>query len=154
VLEYQVHFLLGQIAQKEGDLSGAHNSYQVAPAGAGVIANENSHGRVEISFGRNRLQVYEALVDILLAGAAGEESTAEAFACIEAAKSRSMSEMIFRSGQSLPMGEAGQSTLVRRIRELREDLNWYYHRIELEQLGAENNAEKPDCDTARTGAGA
>jgi len=30
VLEYQVHFLLGQIAQKEGDLSGAHNSYQVA----------------------------------------------------------------------------------------------------------------------------
>ena len=49
--------------------------------------------------------------------------------------------MIFRSGQSLPMGEAGQSSLVRRIRELREDLNWYYHRIELEQLGAENNAE-------------
>jgi CHAT domain-containing protein len=80
-------------------------------------------------------------VDILLAGAAGEESTAEAFACIEAAKSRSMSEMIFRSGQSLPMGETGQSNLVRRIRDLREDLNWYYHRIELEQLGAENNAE-------------
>jgi len=47
----------------------------------------------------------------------------------------------FRSGQSLPMGEAGQSTLVRRIASLREDLNWYYHRIELEQLGAENNAE-------------
>jgi len=49
--------------------------------------------------------------------------------------------MIFRSGQSLPMGEAGQSTLVRRIRELREDLNWYYHRIELEQLARRNNAE-------------
>src|SRR5262249_13198434 len=67
--------------------------------------------------------------------------TAEALSCIEAAKSRSMSEMIFRSGQSLPMGEAGQSELVRRIRDLREDLNWYYHRIELEQLGAANNAE-------------
>jgi len=39
------------------------------------------------------------------------------------------------------MGEEGQSSLVRRIRELREDLNWYYHRIELEHLGADNNAE-------------
>jgi len=25
------------------------------------------------------------------------------------------------------MGEAGQSNLVRRIRDLREDMNWYYH---------------------------
>jgi len=81
---------------------------------------------LKISFGRNRLQIYESLVEIFLAGAAGEQSNAEALACIEAAKSRSMSEMIFRSGQSLPMGEEGQSSLVRRIRELREDLNWYY----------------------------
>src|SRR5262249_2268441 len=78
---------------------------------------------------------------ILLAGAAGEASATEALSCIEAAKSRNMSEMIFRSGQSLPMGDTGQSVLVRRIRDLREDLNWYYHRIELEQLGAEGNSE-------------
>ena len=38
------------------------------------------------------------------------------------------------------MGEAGQSELVRRIRDLREDLNWYYHRIELEQLEAAGSA--------------
>jgi CHAT domain-containing protein len=45
--------------------------------------------------------------------------------------------MIFQSGQSLPMGDAGQSELVRKIRDLREELNWYYHRIELEQLRPE-----------------
>src|SRR3989441_5442640 len=56
---------------------------------------------------------------------------------MEAAKSRSMSELIFQSGQSLPMGDSGQSELVRRIRDLREELNWYYHRIELEQLRPE-----------------
>jgi len=44
-----------------------------------------------------------------------------------------MTEMIFQSGQSCH-GDAGQSELVRRIRDLREELNWYYHRIELEQL--------------------
>ncbi|MFZ0634690.1 MAG: CHAT domain-containing protein, partial [Candidatus Acidiferrales bacterium] len=60
----------------------------------------------------------------------------------EAAKSRSMTEMIFQSGQSLPTGDPGQSGLVRRIRDLREDLNWYYHRIELEQLRPEENSRE------------
>jgi hypothetical protein len=55
-------------------------------------------------------------------------------------KSRSMVEMIFRTGSSLPMGEASQSGLVKRIRELREELNWYYHRIELEQLRPEERS--------------
>ncbi|HLZ11139.1 MAG TPA: CHAT domain-containing tetratricopeptide repeat protein [Candidatus Acidoferrum sp.] len=141
VLEYQVQFLLGQLAQQKGYLAAAHHSYQMARQALESLRTRIHTEELKISFGRNRLQVYEALVDILLAGAAGEDSTAEAFACIEAAKSRSMSEMIFRSGQSLPMGEEGQSNLVRRIRDLREDLNWYYHRIELEQLGAETNAE-------------
>src|SRR5260370_27700679 len=53
-----------------------------------------------------------------------------------------MVEMIFQSGQSLPLGEAGQSELVRRIRDLREELNWYYHRIELEQLRPEESSSK------------
>jgi len=41
-------------------------------------------------------------------------------------KRESMIEMIFQSGQSLPMGEAGQSEYVRKIRDLREEVNWYY----------------------------
>src|SRR5579859_5731192 len=141
VLEYQVRFFLGQLAQKRGDLAAARESYQAARQALESMRTRIHTEELKISFGRNRLQVYEALVDVFLAGAAGDRSAAEAFSCIEAAKSRSMSEMIFRSGQSLPMGETGQSNLVRRIRDLREDLNWYYHRIELEQLGAENNSE-------------
>src|SRR5260370_39474979 len=53
-----------------------------------------------------------------------------------------MEEMICQSGQSLPLGEAGQSELVRRIRALREELNWYYHRIEQEQLRPEETSPK------------
>jgi CHAT domain-containing protein len=53
-----------------------------------------------------------------------------------------MIEMIFQSGQSLPMGEAGQSEFVRKIRDLREELNWYYHRIELEQLRPEERSRE------------
>src|ERR1700739_4844771 len=53
-----------------------------------------------------------------------------------------MTELIFQSSQSLPLGEEGHSELVRRIRDLREELNWYYHRIELEQLRPEESSAK------------
>src|SRR5260370_4145947 len=88
------------------------------------------------------MQVYEAMVALYLDPANNEISADEVFSCIEAAKSRSMIEMIFQSGQSLPMGEAGQSEFVRKIRDLREELNWYYHRMELEQLRPEEKSQE------------
>ena len=81
-------------------------------------------------------------MDLYVSGDGTDTSAEEAFACMEAAKSRSMIEMIFQSGQSLPLGDAGQSDLVRRIRDLREELNWYYHRIELEQLRPEERSHQ------------
>lgn len=137
VLAYQTHFLRGQLAQTRGDRPAALAAYQEARKALEALRSRLHAEELKISFVKNRLQVYEALVELHLSGDGGEASTREAFSCIEAAKSRSMTEMIFQSGQSLPLGDAGQSELVRRIRDLREDLNWYYHRIELEQLRPE-----------------
>jgi CHAT domain-containing protein len=61
----------------------------------------------------------------------------ESFGYIEMAKSRSLAELLTRSGPAIRPPDAGQSELVRRIREMREELNWYYRRIEIEQLRAE-----------------
>ena len=140
VLAYQTHFLRGQLAQTRGDRPAAFAAYQEARKSLEALRSRLHAEELKISFVKNRLQVYEALVDLHLSGDGGDSSAAEAFACIEAAKSRSMTEMIFQSGQSLPLGDAGQSELVRRIRDLREELNWYYHRIELEQLRPEDNS--------------
>jgi tetratricopeptide (TPR) repeat protein len=140
VLAYQTHFLRGQLAQTRGDRPAAFTAYQKARKSLEALRSRLHAEELKISFVKNRLQVYEALVDLHLSGNGGESSAAEAFACIEAAKSRSMTEMIFQSGQSLPLGDAGQSELVRRIRDLREELNWYYHRIELEQLRPEDTS--------------
>ncbi len=142
VLAYQTHFLRGQLAQSRGDRSSALASYQEARKSLEALRSRLHAEELKISFVKNRLQVYEALVDLYLSGDASESSATEAFSCIEAAKSRSMTEMIFQSGQSLPLGDAGQSELVRRIRDLREELNWYYHRIELEQLRPEETSAK------------
>jgi CHAT domain-containing protein/Tfp pilus assembly protein PilF len=140
VLAYQTHFLRGQLSQTRGDRPAAYTAYQEARKSLEALRSRLHAEELKISFVKNRLQVYEALVDLHLSGDGGDSSAAEAFSCIEAAKSRSMTEMIFQSGQSLPLGDAGQSELVRRIRDLREELNWYYHRIELEQLRPEETS--------------
>ncbi len=142
VLAYQTHFLRGQLAQTRGDRPAAYAAFQEARKSLEALRSRLHAEELKISFVKNRLQVYEALVDLHLSGDGGESSAAEAFSCIEAAKSRSMTEMIFQSGQTLPLGDVGQSELVRRIRDLREELNWYYHRIELEQLRPEDTSAK------------
>jgi CHAT domain-containing protein len=142
VLAYQTHFLRGQLAQTSGNRPAAYAAYQEARKSLEALRSRLHAEELKISFVKNRLQVYEALVDLHLSGDGGEPSAGEAFSAIEASKSRSMTEMIFQSGQSLPLGDAGQSELVRRIRDLREELNWYYHRIELEQLRPEDTSAK------------
>src|SRR5262249_16500248 len=75
-----------------------------------------------------------------VSGASEELSVEEAFRYIELAKSRSLTELIFQRSHTLPEAQPGQSELVHKIRELREELNWYQHRIEQEQLRPEQNA--------------
>jgi CHAT domain-containing protein len=142
VLVYQAHLLEGQIAQARNDRPAARRAYLEARQALEALRSRLQGEELKISFVKNRMQVYEALVDLYVSGDGTDTSPEEALACIEAAKSRSMIEMIFQSGQSLPLGEAGQSDLVRKIRDLREELNWYYHRIELEQFRPEEKSHQ------------
>jgi CHAT domain-containing protein len=87
---------------------------------------------------KNRLEVYESLVEICLSDPGRKNSAVESFDYIELAKSRSLAELLRQHGPTVASAEEGQSELVRRIREMREELNWYYRRIEIEQLRAED----------------
>jgi CHAT domain-containing protein len=140
VLAYQAHLLQGQLAQARNDRPAALRAFLEAKESLETMRSRLHGEELKISFLRNRMQVYEALLDLFISGDGSDATTEEALAWMESAKSRSMIEMIFQSGQSLPLGEAGQSDLVRRIRDLREELNWYYHRIELEQLRPEEKS--------------
>src|SRR5580704_11360351 len=142
VFFYQAHLLRGQIAHIRGERKTALDTYREACKSLEMVRSRLHSEELKISFIKSRLQAYEALVELHLTGGEGETSTAEVFSWIEASKSRSMTETILQSGQNLPLGEEGQSELVRRIRDLRKELNWYYHRIELEQLRPEENAHK------------
>jgi CHAT domain-containing protein/tetratricopeptide (TPR) repeat protein len=134
VLAHQAHFQLGQIAEARRDPSAAYAVYLEARKALEMLRSRLQGAELKISFVKDRLQVYEALVDLCLKNQAGADPAREALGYIEAAKSRSVIEMIFPTTHAAPAADTGKSGLVRRIRDLREELNWYYHRIELEQL--------------------
>lgn len=142
VLNYQAHFLMGQIHGAAGDREKAYGSYQTARQTLETLRSGLRGEELKISFMKNKTEVYESLVQLCLAEDPRHKSTEEAFAYMEQAKSRSLRELISGRVHPLPARGAGQSEPARRVRDLREQLNWYYHRIELEQVRSEELSSK------------
>jgi len=138
VLRYQGEFLMGQIKQAAGDSQAAYACYQEAREALETLRSSLHGEELKIAFMKNRLEVYECLVDICTKDDSRQNPAAESFGYMEMAKSRSLAELLVHHAQALPAVGAGQSGLVRRIREMREELNWYYRRLEQEQLRGED----------------
>src|SRR4029077_15690823 len=93
------------------------------------------HGEeLRISFMSNRLDVYENLVDSCLTRGATVQARTEAWTYMEQAKSRNLQELIARQAGPAT-GDHREKDGTRKLRGLREQLNWYYHRIEVDKLG-------------------
>ena len=138
-LTQQTYFLAGQIHSAMGDSQRAYESYQVSRQALEGLRGSLRGEELKIAFVKNRLEVFEHLVELCLKkGDAGSEQ--EAFGYIESAKSRALIERISRPMYTLAADDAGQSELVRTIRSLREELNWYYNLIEREQLKPEERS--------------
>ncbi len=134
VLRYQAEFLLGQAQQALGERREAYESFQKARQALETLRSSLHGEELKISFMKNRLEVYECLVDLCMDESVRPDSAEESFGYMELAKSRSLAELLVQHGHTPADEDGGQSGLVRRIREMREDLNWYYRRIEIEQL--------------------
>jgi CHAT domain-containing protein/tetratricopeptide (TPR) repeat protein len=136
-LTYQTQLLLGQIAKRRGERAVAYAAYQRAREALEGLRTRLQSEELKISFVKNRMLVYEGIAELYLDAENTEISVNEVFSCIETAKSRSMIEMMFQTGHRLGVRDSGPSELVRKACDLREELNWYYHRIELEQFRRE-----------------
>lgn len=142
ILLYQVHLVTGEIEEATHHPQEAMRHYQAAKDVLESLRSRVYGEELKISFVSNRLEVYENIVNLCLAQPSSPGSSEQAWGFMEQAKSRSLLELISRAGApSAPEG-SGKSELVRRIRDLREQLNWYYHRIEAEQLGQTPISEK------------
>jgi CHAT domain-containing protein len=137
-LVYQAEFLMGEVERTLGNEDAAYDSYCRARVAVERLRSSLRGEELKIAFFENKLEVYESLVDICLRR---QNSFDEAFAYIEQAKSRTLMDLLNQPIHIPVAADAGQSELVRSIRNLREELNWYYNLIEREQLRPEAHSE-------------
>lgn len=137
MLLYDAEFLLGQIERTAGKPDAAYEAYSRACAALETLRGSLRGEELKISFFNNKLEVYEHLVDLCLLR---PNALQEAFGYMEQAKSRSLMDLLSQPVHTVTDADAGQSELVRSIRNLREELNWYYNLIEREQLRPEENS--------------
>lgn len=137
ILNHQAHCLLGEIELLAGNQDEAYRCYRNARQAQETLRSTLHREELKIGFMKNKLEVYEALIDLSLRRTPGPSGVEEALGYVEQAKSRSLLDLMSKSGSNSQMTDTGQSELVRKITDLREELNWYYHRIELEQLRPE-----------------
>jgi CHAT domain-containing protein len=134
VLSYQAFFLLGQVEAAEGRNQEAYSAFQQSRRALESMRSSLRGEELKIAFLKNRGAVYEYLVELCLMPEQQWGGKEEAFGYIEQSKSRSLLELISRPVPMLTDDDVAGSELVRSIRNVREELNWYYHLIEREQL--------------------
>jgi hypothetical protein len=139
VLAYQAHLLVGDIHSARGHRDDAYASYQTAREALETLRSSLRGEELKISFIKNRLEVYENLVELCLSRT-DPAAVEEAFTYVEQAKSRSLMDLFVRPAPAAVESAPNQSELVRSIRDLREELNWYYNLIEREQLQPEERS--------------
>jgi CHAT domain-containing protein/tetratricopeptide (TPR) repeat protein len=138
-LLYQAEFLTGEVERITGNEDAAYQAFCRARTPIERLRSSLRGEELKIAFFENKLEVYESLVDICLRR---QNSFEEAFAYIEQAKSRALMDLLNQPVHVPTAADPGQSELVRSIRNLREELNWYYNLIEREQLRPEERSQE------------
>ena len=88
---------------------------------------------------RNRADVYSRLVRLCLERDSTQASAEEALSYVESAKARTLRDLILGGAQAVADGGT-ENEVDEQIHELREELNWFYHRVEREQLSQEGSS--------------
>ena len=130
----QAYWVLGGIQESSKTSRDAYTSYCDALAEWEVIPNRLNAEELKIPFVRNHLALYGGLVSL---GASFDQNLAQReaiFQVIEKAKSRELAEMLAFRAHSLPAPSGTRSGLVEQVKNLREELNWYYRQVDLAEF--------------------
>jgi CHAT domain-containing protein len=146
MLAYQAEFLMGEVERAGGNTDLAYQSYRRSREALETLRGNLRGEELKIAFFQNKLEVYENLVELCLTD---PQKLEEAFDYIELAKSRTLMDRLMQPVHVPSETDVGQSDLVRSIRNLREELNWYYNRIEREQLKPEERSPERIAELER-----
>lgn len=140
ILSYQAHFSRGQVHEALQQPEEAYRSYQASRSALEGLRSTLQKEELKIGLMKNRLEVYGRLIELCLDRDSGNAPAEEAFSYIEAAKCRALRDLIL--GRIGTREEAEENESDRRIHDLRKELNWYYNRVELEELSREGHSRE------------
>jgi CHAT domain-containing protein len=141
-LSYRAYLLLGQVHEALGDREAALVAYRAAHERLENLRSHLEQDELKIGFLKDKLAVYESLVWMTLAGPTGPAELETALQYVEQAKSRSLADLMAFRAHALPARATAQSDLVERVRGLRQELNWYYRKIDLAELHQRRSVEQ------------
>jgi CHAT domain-containing protein len=137
ILQFQADFILGQVEERQGNFEAAYRLFVKAQAEAESLRSKLHRDELKIAFIKDKASIYEHLVRLSIERKFQGASDEKAFEYMDRSKSRNLAEEVFRSVLAGDGKQEMQSELAKRLQNLREQLNWYYHRIEIEQLARE-----------------
>ncbi len=133
-LRYQVFFVLGQIEEAAGNRDGALDAYRKSQGNLEHLRAHLQTDELKVDFLQDKLLVYESLVSLILRAEATHEGKRAAFGCMEKAKTRSLADLMAFRAHALQPTRAARSEQAGQVRKLREELNWYYRQIDLQEM--------------------
>ena len=140
-LSFQAYYFLGEVERLAREPGAALKSYLGAHDDLERVTGSIQTEEQRIPAIDDRLILYESLVDLLVGqGPAGERECAQAFAFVEKAKSRSLTDLLAFRAYALPATQPGRSKLADQVRQLREELNWYYRQIDLQEMRTDHRS--------------
>lgn len=132
-LLFHAYKALGR-CQEEQNLPGeALMSYQQSLVHLEQIPVQAIADGFKIPYLKNKLEIYEALLSLGLTGSPA--TTPEAVLdLVEKRRSREIADLVSFRANALKTPSRSRSALVEQLRNLREELSWYYRRTQTEEL--------------------
>jgi CHAT domain-containing protein/tetratricopeptide (TPR) repeat protein len=131
LLEFQSNLLMGHVYSESGAAESAYSCYQQARMKLENLRSAVQGDELKIAFLRDKVDVYEQLVRLSMES----NQAGQAFIHMEQAKSRALGDLLFGRAAPTPLRLASGNA--ERLQALRRELNWYYHRLEIEQTAKE-----------------
>ena len=140
-VSYQCYNTLGRLKELNGSVNEAEQLYMRAIDQMESLRGNIRLDEMRMSFGRDKYQVYENMVNLKLAK--GEKHAA--FQFVERSKSRTLIDLLEKNLETVWDTGADESPRLQRIRKIREELNIFYSR--LNEVGATGRAAASDSIT-------
>ncbi len=140
-VSYQCYNTLGRLKEIEGSWREAESFYLKAIDDMESLRGNIRLDELRMSFGRDKYQVYENIVNLKLA----KNEFHSAFEFVERSKSRTLIDLLERNLETVWDAGAEESPRLQRIRKIREELNIFYSR--LNEVGATARTTEADSSS-------